>query len=74
MRYHLILTASLSFQSLNTLDFDETKVLADQGLAAAQSNLGLMYTNTNVFQRMMLRLRSGAGKLLIKGMQKVTST
>ena len=43
MRYLLILTALLSFQSVNALDFDETKVLAEQGYADAQFNLGSMY-------------------------------
>ena len=43
MRYLLILTALLSFQSVNALDFDETKVLADQGDVNAQFNLGSMY-------------------------------
>ena len=47
MRYLLILTALLSFQSVNALDFDETKALADQGDADAQSNLGIMYENGN---------------------------
>ena len=45
MRYLLILTALLSFQSVNALDFDETKALADQGLAAAQTTLGFMYSH-----------------------------
>ena len=45
MRYLLILTALMSFQSVNALDFDETKALADQGLAAAQTTLGFMYSH-----------------------------
>ena len=41
------LTALLSFQSVNALDFDDTKVLADQGDVDAQNNLGVMYDNGN---------------------------
>ena len=37
----------LSFQSVNALDFDDTKVLADQGDVDAQNNLGVMYDNGN---------------------------
>ena len=47
MRYLLILTALLSFQSVNALDFDETKALADQGDAIAQYNVGFMYDTGN---------------------------
>ena len=43
MRYLLLLAALLTFQSVNALDFDETKALADQGDADAQYNLGVMY-------------------------------
>jgi len=45
MRYLLLLAALLTFQSVNAFDFDDTKVLADQGYAKAQSNLGLMYAD-----------------------------
>jgi TPR repeat protein len=43
MRLILILTALLAFQSAAASEFDEMKALADQGLAAAQYNLALMY-------------------------------
>ena len=43
MRLILILTALLAFQSAAASPFDETKALADQGLAFAQYNLGRMY-------------------------------
>ena len=43
MRLILILTALLAFQSAAASEFDEMKALADQGLAAAQFNLGVMY-------------------------------
>jgi TPR repeat protein len=45
MRLILIFTALLAFQSAAASPFDETKALADQGLAAAQYNLGIMYRN-----------------------------
>jgi TPR repeat protein len=45
MRLVLILTALLAFQSAAASEFDEMKVLAEQGMAAAQFNLGLMYNN-----------------------------
>ena len=45
MRLILILTALLAFQSAAASEFDEMKALADQGLAAAQYNLALMYDN-----------------------------
>ena len=45
MKLILILTALLAFQSAAASEFDETKALADKGLAAAQFNLGLMYAN-----------------------------
>ena len=47
---------------------------ADQGYAEAQSNLGIMYAMAMVFQRTMLRLLSGTGKQLIKGMHLLSST
>jgi len=43
MRLILILTAVLAFQSAAASEFDETKALADKGLAAAQYNLALKY-------------------------------
>jgi TPR repeat protein len=43
MRVILILTALLGFQSAAASPFDETKALADQGMVAAQFNLGIMY-------------------------------
>ena len=43
MRLILILTALLAFQSAAASKFDETKALADQGIAYAQNNLGVMY-------------------------------
>ena len=43
MRLTLILTALLAFQSAAASEFDEMKALAEQGLAAAQYNLGFMY-------------------------------
>ena len=45
MRLILILTALLAFQSAAASEFDETKALAEQGVAAAQFNLGFMYRN-----------------------------
>ena len=45
MRYLLLLTALLSFQSVNALDFDEIKALADQGEDYAQHAVGVMYEN-----------------------------
>ena len=45
MRLILILTASLAFQSAAASEFDETKALAELGMAAAQYNLALMYDN-----------------------------
>ena len=45
MRLILILTALLAFQSAATSEFDEIKALAEQGVAAAQYNLGVMYDN-----------------------------
>ena len=45
MRLIIILTTLLTFQSAAASEFDETKALADQGNAAAQSNLGYMYDN-----------------------------
>ena len=41
---------------------------SSQGYVKAQYNLGFMYANGRVFQRMMLRLLSGTGRLLIKGL------
>jgi TPR repeat protein len=43
MRLILILTALLAFQSAAASEFDETKALAEQGVATAQYNLGVMY-------------------------------
>ena len=43
MRLILLLTALLAFQSAAASEFDETKALADQGIAYAQYNLGVMY-------------------------------
>jgi TPR repeat protein len=43
MRLILILTALLAFQSAAASEFDDTKALADQGMAAAQYNLGNRY-------------------------------
>ena len=45
MRLILILTTLLAFQSAAASEFDEMKALADQGLANAQFNLGIMYSN-----------------------------
>ena len=45
MRLILILTALLAFQSAAASEFDETKALAEQGLATAQYNLGVMYAD-----------------------------
>ena len=45
MRLILILTALLAFQSATATEFDEMKALADQGEAAAQYNLGVMYAD-----------------------------
>ena len=45
MRLILILTALLAFQSAAASEFDETKALAEQGLATAQYNLGIMYAD-----------------------------
>ena len=45
MRLILILTASLAFQSAAASEFDETKALAELGMAAAQYDLALMYGN-----------------------------
>ena len=45
MRLILILTALLAFQSAAASEFDEMKALAEQGIAAAQFNLGVMYDN-----------------------------
>ncbi len=47
---------------------------ADQGNAEAQSNLGLCMPMAKVSQRMMLRLLSGTGRLLIKVMQRLSTT
>ena len=47
---------------------------ADQGHANAQYNLGLCMPMAKVCQRMMLRLLSGTEKLLIKEMQRLSST
>jgi TPR repeat protein len=55
MRYLLILVALLSYQSVNALDFDVTKVLADQGDATAQYNLGNMYANGDGVQKNKIR-------------------
>ena len=43
MRLILILTALLAFQGAAASKFDETKALAELGMAAAQYNLALMY-------------------------------
>ena len=43
MRLILILTALLAYQGAAASEFDETKALADKGLAAAQYNLALKY-------------------------------
>ena len=45
MRLTLLLTALLAFQSAAASEFDEMKALADQGIAYAQYNLGVMYDN-----------------------------
>jgi uncharacterized protein len=45
MRLILILTALLAFQGAAASEFDETKALAELGMAAAQNNLALMYDN-----------------------------
>ena len=45
MRLILILTALLAFQGAAASEFDETKALAELGMAAAQFNLALMYAN-----------------------------
>ncbi|MDC1211324.1 sel1 repeat family protein [Porticoccaceae bacterium] len=45
MRLILILTALLAFQSAAASEFDETKALAEQGVASAQWKLGIMYGN-----------------------------
>jgi TPR repeat protein len=45
MRLILILTALLAFQSAAAPEFDETKALAEQGVATAQYNLGVMYAD-----------------------------
>ena len=45
MRLILILTALLAFQGAAASEFDETKALAELGMAAAQFNLALMYDN-----------------------------
>ena len=45
MRLVLLLTALLAFQGAAASEFDEMKALADQGMAAAQFNLGTMYDN-----------------------------
>jgi TPR repeat protein len=45
MRLILILTALLAFQSAAASEFDETKALAEQGVATAQYNLGVMYAD-----------------------------
>jgi uncharacterized protein len=45
MRLILILTALLTFQSAAASEFDETKALAELGMAAAQYNLAHMYAN-----------------------------
>ena len=45
MRLILILTALLAFQGAAASEFDDMKALADQGHAAAQFNLGIMYDN-----------------------------
>ena len=45
MRLILILTGLLAFQNVTASEFDETKTLADQGMAAAQYKLGVMYAN-----------------------------
>jgi len=41
--------------------FDELKPLAEQGIAEAQYNLGLMYSNGRVFPAMMRKQSSGIG-------------
>ena len=43
MRLVLILTALLALQGCAESKLDETKALADQGMAAAQFNLGITY-------------------------------
>jgi TPR repeat protein len=43
MRLILLLTALLAFQSATATEFDETKALAEQGVASAQSYLGFNY-------------------------------
>ena len=43
MRLTLLLTALLAFQSAAASEFDEMKAAAEQGLAVAQHNLGVMY-------------------------------
>ena len=45
MRLVLILTALLAFHGAAASEFDETKALAELGMAAAQNNLGIMYDN-----------------------------
>ena len=45
MRLILILTALLAFQGAAASKFDETKALAELGMAAAQYDLALMYGN-----------------------------
>ena len=45
MRLILIITALLAFQSAAASEFDETKALAEQGVATAQYNLGVMYAD-----------------------------
>ena len=45
MRLILILTALLAFHGAASSEFDETKALAELGMAAAQNNLGIMYDN-----------------------------
>ena len=74
MRYILLLTVLLASNAFAAPDFDETMAEANQGAAYAQYNLGVMYDNGMVFQRTMLRLLSGTGKQLIKGMQMLSPT
>ena len=74
MRYILLLTVVLASNAFAAPDFDETMAEANQGAAYAQYNLGVMYDNGKVFQRTMLRLLSGTGKQLIKGMQRLSPT
>ena len=45
MRLILILTGLLAFQNVTASEFDETKALADQGMAEAQFILGVKYAN-----------------------------